>query len=325
MVKKILLHRLTIHIYWWVFVYLFFIHLFVPSESEMMKWIVFVYFIFLPLPVDLHFFILRQFLKRKKYLLYSLFLMFFLFLFGYLTNIYNRSFMQMDDTVLKNIFEIGTVILIATALKVVKDGFKQKIQLQEIQAQYLQTELQLLKSQMNPHFLFNTLNNLYSLSLDKSKKLPLVIRKLSDLMSYMFESSQDQKVPLKKEIEFINNYLDLEKLRLTPKSNIRFEVEGHPEDRMIAPMLLIPIVENCFKHGVKATTGKFFVHLQLSLEKKKMRFKAENNIGLNLKKPGSGIGLKNVRRRLELLYPNHHNLVVNKKKNVFQIRMEISI
>jgi LytS/YehU family sensor histidine kinase len=231
--------------------------------------------------------------------------------------------MEMSDSIIKNVFEVSVVIIIGTALKVVKDGFKQKIQLQEIQTQHLQTELQLLKSQINPHFLFNTLNNLYSLSLDRSKKLPMVIKKLSDLMSYMFASSQIQDVSLEKEIEFINNYLDLEKLRLAPDSDIRFSVLGNPENRMIAPMLFIPVVENCFKHGVKATAGSFFIHLSLTLEKKKIIFTAENNIGSKTKKSNSGTGLKNVRRRLELLYPNHHNLVVNKKKSSFQLKMEI--
>jgi len=323
-IKKILQSNIALHIYWWSFIYLLFIHLFVPRESEVMRWIVFVYFFFLPLPVDCHFFILHRFFKRKKYLLYGITLMVIVFLFGLFTNFFNNRLMEMNDTLFKNILEVIMVIIIVTAIKVVKDGFKQKIQLQEIQGRHLQTELQLLKSQVNPHFLFNTLNNLYSLSLDKSKKLPQVIKKLSDLMSYMFESSKNQKVSLIKEIEFIKNYLALEKLRLATDSDIIFSVEGNPDDKTIAPMLFIPIVENCFKHGVTATTGKFFVHLNLAIKKKKLLFTADNNIGLKLEKASSGMGLKNVRRRLELLYPNHHNLVVHKKKDSFQLIMEIS-
>jgi LytS/YehU family sensor histidine kinase len=323
MIKKILRSRIAIHFYWWIFIYLLFFHLVGPMESEKIRWAVFFVFFFLPFPVDLHFYILHHFFKKKKYLLYGFFLVMIIIIMGFFTNRYNINFLDTSDTLFKNIIEVTLIIIIATSLKIVKDGFKQKIQLQEIQAQHLQTELQLLESQVNPHFLFNTLNNLYSLSLDQSDKLPQVIRKLSDLMSYMFESSDNQKVELEREIEFIENYLALEKLRLPPNSDIDFELEGVMENRMIAPMLFIPIVENCFKHGVKATTGKFFAHIYLILEHKKLIFLTENNIGSNHETFNSGMGLKNLKRRLELLYPQHHSLDVNKKKESFQVRMEI--
>ncbi|MCK4943228.1 MAG: histidine kinase, partial [Candidatus Aminicenantes bacterium] len=322
-IKNLLTSRLAIHFYWWIFIYLFFFHLVGARESESFRWGIFFYFFFLPLPVDIHFFLLHHFFKRKKYLIYGLLLTSVIILMGFLTNLFNIRYLRAHDTLLKSLLEVSLIIIIVTAIKIVKDGFKQKLQLQEIQARQLQTELQLLGSQVNPHFLFNTLNNLYSLSLDNSDKLPRVIKKLSDLMAYMFESSQDQQVPVMAEKEFVENYLDLEKLRLPTGSDIRFIVEGNLDNRIIAPMLFIPLVENCFKHGAKATTGKFFVHLHLEVSNHKLIFTTSNNIGPRAQPSNSGMGLKNLRRRLELLYPGIHNLSVNQKKESFQAQLEI--
>jgi LytS/YehU family sensor histidine kinase len=296
-----------------------------PGESDSLRWGVFLYFFFLPLPVDLNFFLLHHLFRRKKYLFYGLMLAVVIVLVGILTNLYHIHFLGIPDTIPKNLLEITIIIIIATAIKIVKDGFKQKLKLQEIKARQLQTELQLLGSQVNPHFLFNTLNNLYALSLDKSDRLPRVIKKLANLMDYMFDSSQNLTVPLIKEKEFIDNYLELEKLRLTDDSDIQFNVEGNLDEHRIAPMIFIPFVENCFKHGAKATTGKFFVQLLLQLDNNRLVFTASNNTGSGKHPDNTGTGLKNIRRRLELLYPGDHNLYMKRKPNTYQVRLEIRL
>jgi len=324
-IKKIFASRVALHFYWWIFVYLLFFHLVAPRETDTLRWGIFFYFFFLPLPVDIHFFLLHHFFKRKKYLIYGFLLAVVIFLVGLLTNLYNIIFLGTYDSLLKNLLEVIIIIVIATAIKVVKDGFKQKLQLQEIQAWQLQTELKLLESQVNPHFLFNTLNNLYSLSLDKSERLPRFIQKLTNLMKYMFDSSQNLTVPLIKEREFIDNYLELEKLRLPGDSDIHFEVEGNLDEHRIAPMMFIPFVENCFKHGAKATTGKTFVHLLLKVANNRLVFTASNNAGSGQHSSDSGMGLKNIRRRLELLYPGVHNLHVKRKTNIYMVRLEIRL
>jgi two-component system LytT family sensor kinase len=323
MFTRIVKSRLAFHIYWWILLYVFFIHLISFREDESLRWNIYLYFFFLTLPVDLHFFALHFFFKRKKYLHYTFFLLILIATVGVLTNLYNIHFLNSPDTIPKNIIEVTLVIIIATAIKIVKDGFKQKIQLQEIQEQQLKTELQLLKSQVNPHFLFNTLNNLYSLSLDNSEKLPHSIKKLSDLMAYMFECFKLQSIELKKEIDFIKNYLELEKLRLPVGSNITFDVKGDVNKKNIAPMLFIPIVENCFKHGAKATTGYIFIHITMTIQPFRLIFNAENNIGLKPGSSTSAMGLKNLKRRLELIYPDSHNLSVKKTKASFGVSMEI--
>lgn len=324
-IKKIFTNRVALHFYWWIFIYLLFFHLIVPRETDTLRWGIFFYFFFLPLPVDIHFFLLHHFFKQKKYLIYGFLLALVIFLIGLLTNLYNTIFLKTHDPLPKNLLEVSMIIVIATAIKVVKDGFKQKLQLQEIQARQLHTELQLLESQVNPHFLFNTLNNLYSLSLDKSERLPRFIQKLTNLMKYMFDSSQNLSVPLIKEREFIDNYLELEKLRLPGDSDIRFEVEGNLDAYRIAPMIFIPFVENCFKHGAKATTGKIFVHLLLKVDNNHLVFTTSNNTRSGQHVSDSGMGLKNIRRRLELLYPGDHNLHVKRKSNAYMVRLEIRL
>jgi sensor histidine kinase YesM len=320
---RIIKSRIAIHVYWWLLTYFLFFYLIGPMEPENIRWNVYLYFFYLPLPVDLHFFILDAFFKKKKFFFYGFFLLVIIVIISILTNLYNVKFLNSPDPILKNIIEVISILIISTSMKIVKDGFKQKIQLQEIKSRQLQTELQLLKSQVNPHFLFNTLNNIYSLSLDNAVNLPAVIKKLSDLMSYLFESSISQEVPLRKEIDFIENYLTLKKLRLPSGSDIRFTVEGNPDKRMIPPMIFIPIVENCFKHGAKTTTGHFFVHIQLIINKSKLIFLTENNTRQKLANIRPGTGLKNVKRRLELLYPKSHNLNIGRRNSSFQVSLEI--
>ncbi len=218
---------------------------------------------------------------------------------------------------------IGIMILaisFGTAIKLARDSFTRRQQEKE-------AELKLLKAQLNPHFLFNTLNNLYGLSVIKSDKLPSLMLKLSDLLRYSLYETKESFVPLEKEIKYLENYIALEKIRLEEKSKIRFSKSGLITTTKIAPMLLIVFVENAFKH-LSITKGKNSnVHVVLEVSVDKLVFKCVNtidNTGIethDLEKKNSGIGLQNAKKRLKLMYPDKHNLTISKTQENYSVEL----
>jgi len=198
----------------------------------------------------------------------------------------------------------------STMLQIAADWTRSSRERQALQARNLQSELRFLRSQVNPHFLFNTLNSLYALTLKKSDRAPETVLKLSDMMRYMLYDSNARIVPLSKEVDYVRNYLDLEQLRYGEQADIKFDVEGEIEDQQIAPMLFITFVENAFKHGMAKVIEGGFVHILLLIEGNEIRFHIENSmpdIVMNDDHPG-GIGLVNVQRRLDLLYDQRFEL-----------------
>ena len=188
-------------------------------------------------------------------------------------------------------------------------------------------ELNLLKSQINPHFLFNTLNNIYSLSLQKSDRSPEMILKLSDLMRYMLYECNVPLIDLQREIQFLQDYIDLEKIRHGEKVEILFSVQGAPDGLKIPPLLLIPFVENAFKHGVNAQFGNAWVHINLLLENNQIVFEIKNNkpqTATQRNLNSSGIGIENAKKRLQLIYPNKHVLEINDLPATFHIKLSIN-
>ena len=198
----------------------------------------------------------------------------------------------------------------STMMKIASDWTRNNRERQKLQAQTLQSELKFLRTQINPHFLFNTLNSLYALTLKKSDRAPETVLKLSEMMRYMLYESNARSVPLSSEVDYLRNYLDLERLRHGEGADIRFEVDGDVDHQEIAPMILVTFVENAFKHGLGKVLQAGFVHIVLLVEHEEIRFHIENAKPSELIRsddPG-GIGLVNVERRLDLLYPGQHEL-----------------
>jgi LytS/YehU family sensor histidine kinase len=186
------------------------------------------------------------------------------------------------------------------------------------------SEIALLRSQVNPHFLFNTLNNIYSLVYNKSEEAPEAVMKLSSIMRYMLYDSNTDVVALNKEIEYLNSFIELQQLRIMQKDFVQIKVTGSMENRTIAPMLLIPFVENAFKHGEKNHSPGIIIHLNIKPDK--LIFTVENNIkAINQTPPeeSGGFGLENIKRRLGLLYPDKHELTLNKSEDKFKIELTI--
>jgi hypothetical protein len=187
-------------------------------------------------------------------------------------------------------------------------------------------ELQLLKAQVHPHFLFNTLNNIYSFTLTKSPFAADLIEKLSTILHYMIMEGQKNAVPLQKEIDLVLAYASLEKVRYGNRLDITVSVQGESEHRMIAPLLMIPFVENAFKHGSSQLLNNPKINIAISVTGNELLLNVMNNKPAAKNEPlrpatKGGIGLKNVRKRLQLLYPGNHTLVIEAGDTTFTVKM----
>jgi len=195
----------------------------------------------------------------------------------------------------------------------------------------LQAETNFLKTQINPHFLFNTLNNIYSLTLKQSDDAPVITRRLKDLISYMLDDFSRDMVTVQEEVNFLNNYIQLEQLRnRQDQTDIRFTVNGDLSNHQIAPLLLVNFIENAFKHGVKAGIEASFVHIDLRLKNNTLILDLRNSRSNTSEKNTAivhkgGIGILNVKRRLELLYPGNYKLRIRKRRSTFCVHLQINL
>lgn len=219
------------------------------------------------------------------------------------------------------------VVIFVGLLRFAKDWFDLENKKKEMENEKLTAELNFLKAQINPHFLFNTLNNLYYLAYTKSENTTEVIAKLSQMMRYMIYESNHPKVLLSREIEYMQNYISLERLRLNNQIPIQFDIEGNTEAVKIAPLILITFLENAFKHGVNGNSPGAWVKLSLQLNGKECVFTVENSKVQSVNSdPGrSGIGLQNVKRRLELSYPDHHELDVTDTADQYKVQLKLNL
>ncbi len=201
---------------------------------------------------------------------------------------------------------------------------QEKINAQERQER-MQSELSFLRSQISPHFIFNVLNSIVYLIRSKSTNAENITIKLAELIRYMLYETDDKQVPLSKEIEYLQNYISLQKIRYEDDVDITLKISGTETSQLIEPMLLIPFVENAFKHGVGLVRNPF-IHINLGFDNDQLVFEVKNNKAGNLggdKDSSSGIGLKNVKRRLELLYPNSHLFDIHNGETEFVVNLKL--
>lgn len=219
------------------------------------------------------------------------------------------------------------VVLIFFALKSIKGRFEAKHHTELLQKEKLSNELRFLKAQIHPHFLFNTLNNIYSLTLEQSTKAPEAVLKLSELLDYMLYQCEEPEVPLEKEVDLLHNYIELERLRYGEKLNLTFQQAIDEPDVRIAPLILLTIVENAFKHGVSDNLRKSTIALDLLLKEGQLSFKVANSKAnaVNTKREHHGIGTANIQRQLDLVYPNKHRLIIDDKPDTYTLTLEIDL
>jgi hypothetical protein len=218
------------------------------------------------------------------------------------------------------VFTIGTCISVMQRWRVIESTRE------NIEKEKLNTELSFLRSQVNPHFFFNTLNNIYSLAVVSSPLTAPAVLQLSAIMRYILTETQTDKVPLQNEIDFIKNFIDLQLVRLTDKVQVNLKFDGAINSKEIAPLLFIPFVENAFKYGV-STKEKTTINISLNATDKGISFYISNTIikTENTITDTTGIGINNVKRRLELIYPDNHILKVTEENNLFTVQLDISI
>jgi len=220
------------------------------------------------------------------------------------------------------------IVIFVGMLRFAEGWFEFEAKKKEIENEKLSAELNFLKAQINPHFLFNTLNNLYYLAYTKSENTTEVIAKLSQMMRYMIYDSNYPQVPLTKEIEYMQNYISLERLRLNNQIPIKFDVKGNPDTILITPLIFITFLENAFKHGVTNTATGAWVNISIELNGKECIYMVENSkiIKTNpVKEEKSGFGLQNVQRRLELSYPGQFQLRFEDKPDRYFVQLNISL
>jgi two-component system LytT family sensor kinase len=225
--------------------------------------------------------------------------------------------------IVKNAVEVYPVIALTMLIKLIRNSAQQERLLRALEQEKFSAELGLLKAQLHPHFFFNTLNSLYALTLSRSGLASGVVLRLADLMRYMLYEASARHVPLQAELTHLENYIGLEQLRFADHLDLSFSCSGAIQGKVIAPLLLLPFIENAFKHGPEAQAG--WVTIDLKVIDQRLFLKVANSCPpLGLPRPG-GLGLKNVKRRLELSYPGRHHLRVCHSAELFEADLRIDL
>lgn len=254
----------------------------------------------------------------KKYVLIIIWFYILAFSYFYYIRVYiddaNRYFQQEK--------EIKIILTIPFFVMLLMWFYQQWKSLKTLETKKSKAELSLLKSQINPHFFFNTLNNLYGLIIEKSDDAPKVVLKLSDIMRYTIYMGKADAVPLKDEVEYLKNYIELHKIRYQKKVDIVFN-QSQNTDYQIAPLLFIIPLENAFKHGVESLTEDAFIHIHIKTDNDIIYYEIENNFEPRKTNEIVGIGIENLKQRLKLLYPNKHKIEIETKDFVYKLTLKI--
>ena len=190
-----------------------------------------------------------------------------------------------------------------------------------------EAEVQLLKAQVHPHFFFNTLNNIYSFAVNRSPKAQEMVLHLSDMMKYMIDDCQTERVPLEKELKMMQDYIGLEKERYGERLELLVEITGDDTDKYISPLLMLPFIENCFKHGSNQVLDNAWIGLQVFISEDKLYFNLQNSKPVIAEHTNgkNGIGIANVRQRLSILYPGNHTLAIESDSDKFNVRLQVPL
>ena len=220
-----------------------------------------------------------------------------------------------------------TVAGLAAAIKLMKHWFVKEQRNLQLQKENTEAQLQLLKAQVHPHFLFNTMNNIYSYTQNTSPVGAKLVMGLSDLLRYILYAGNQTLVPLNKELKMLEDYITLEQVRYDERLDVQLKFPNNSEGLYIAPLLLLPLVENCFKHGLSNMVEQPWISLRISIDSNCMSMKLVNGKAKGYEMSGttSGIGLKNVQKRLELLYPQKHLLKITDEEDVFIVDLKVEL
>jgi len=357
--KKIDYKRIGYHILFWIAINLVFDIIVVAVTGRPLSRTFLLDAMFF-LPTDILgayftiYFLFPRFLLKKKYTLFSIYFILFFVLLVCLSipmNYIGMSFTLSAEIAAGKIhfptfwvFVPGhllfavisklMIIGIVSAIKLSRVWMSSQKEQRVLEREKLETELKLkeaelnfLKSQINPHFLFNALNNLYSLTLEKSDKAPQVVLKISALLDYMLYECNVPYVDFSKEMESVTNYIDLQKIRFGSNASVNINISGETNDVKIAPLILLPFVENAFKHGLSNSAGKGNIDMDVQLKNHKLKFSIQNTFN-EIKTDQAlhqGIGLKNAEKRLELQYKNLHTLNITRGDGIYSVILDMDL
>ncbi len=335
--------RLLQHLLFWILSFYIFLQFFKtgnkPEKIDYMYTIL-VHATLLPVVYLNLEWLLPRFANKRKWVAYTVLIFIMIALFSWLNF---QFFERWSGKILPEYFFISyftwwqvveffiTYVTITSLLKLSKSWFivnELQRQLLQSEKQKIQIELKALKALVNPHFFFNTLNSIYSMALDKDDRLPATVLQLSDLMRYFLYESKEDFVPLDKELLVLHDYIALQKIRSNEKFLMEDEMEGEVKNEKIAPLLLITFLENAFKHGAKTGPENAFIKLFIRLQQNRLDFQVENNKGIIDKVDPddyNGVGLENVKRRLELLYPGKHQLIIHNLADRFVVHLQLKL
>jgi sensor histidine kinase YesM len=342
--------RIFYHLLFWAVAYLFFVVFYGRANRDYSVTIIFASMLF-PLSIATTYFanyyLIPRFLFTKKYKKFALFSFYTLVVSVWLellislaifVFIGNYQMVKIDpasfDAVLLFV-GLYFIIIVATAIMLVRRSFqiqKKNKELDkrkfEVELKLKEAELKLLKAQIHPHFLFNTLNNLYGLTLEKSDDAPKLVLRLSEILDYILYRCNEKRVPLADELNNLKNYIEVEKIRYSKKLKLEFNFPENTGDFTIAPLILLPFVENAFKHGVSKSAGTARVKIETTIDRNKLQFDIENSKNQVVKTDENyekGIGLKNVKKRLNLMYPKKHTLLIDTKPETFSVNLTLQL
>lgn len=327
--------RWIVHVLFWILILAFYVVFFGRKNSNYLQTF---FFVGLLMPVTigttyfLNYYLVPSYLMKERY---GFFLLYFIYtLLGSLfmaMMISMLTFIVMAGIKIKDmspasidIFFLLTsllmVVFFGVAIKMLLHWRRSKDDYQSLMKDKIEAELKFLKVQLNPHFLFNTLNNLYYLTTEKSDKAPQAILQLSEMLDYVMHSSKAVFVPLDKELKQVENYIALELLRYEDRVQVNSNVLGQSENHVIGPMILITLIENAFKHGVMKSVGKSWIKMKVECSTNKLEIEIGNS--WRSRESGNGIGLENLRSQLNHLYPEKYSLRVDTDKpNEFSINL----
>lgn len=319
-----------IELFYWILVFLFYplinFFTFFSATPVFLPWLLVISALIFPFYLLFSKVIISEFLFKKRYVwfgvislaLYVVIHLLLMLIYSFFHPDQNPSktiqalqsyFIYSSTTFMRESLWIFVNIIFSTNIAFLRKSFDEEEIILELEKKNAAFKLKYLRSQLNPHFLFNTLNSIYSLSLQKSDKAPEVVVKLADLMRYMLYDCNEEKVPLSKEIEFIRNYVELEKIR--HKADVRFNVEGETDGTMIEPLLFISFIENGFKHAFDNSYNNSFIFITLKAEPEQITLTVVNNTNIDLEtqaKRIQGTSMMNSKSVLEMLYPQSHAL-----------------
>jgi sensor histidine kinase YesM len=279
---------------------------------------------------------LPKLLMKKKFLLFALSYVAVTVLAIVYTEYFKLNFSPFSDKAGanlltgRNVLPFVQISMLGGAAKLIRQALLQEIMATEAKKHKLTAELELLKAQIHPHFLFNTLNNLFAHTIQGSPESSRIAARLSELLRFMVYESKAESIELKKEIELLNNYIDLEKIRYGNDLMVTSSYTGEIDDKLIAPLLLLPLVENSFKHGTSQQLEKKWIDLQLSVERNRMFFRLTNSRDEGstvrpVKGKKKGIGIENVTKRLQILYPGKHEFTISQEDNFFMVSINLEL